>query len=94
MKWRLEPTVVEKTGDELWVGVKGQSNSAIAGSPRNIFRYSLESLTCGGRATEWARGLTRLPNPTKLRMPQSFISGVRLRVITSVVERETTQTAS
>ena len=32
---------VEKSLDDLWVGVKGQSNSEIAGSPRNIFRYSL-----------------------------------------------------
>ena len=32
---------VEKGLDELWVGVKGQSNLEIAGSPRNIFRYSL-----------------------------------------------------
>jgi hypothetical protein len=27
--------------DELWIGVKGQTNLEIAGSPRNIFRYSL-----------------------------------------------------
>ena len=32
---------VEKFSDELWLGVKGQSNSVIAGSPRNIFRYRL-----------------------------------------------------
>ena len=32
---------VEKSWDELRVGVKGQSNRVIAGSPRNIFRYSL-----------------------------------------------------
>jgi hypothetical protein len=32
---------VENYSDELWVGVKGQSSSEIAGSPRNIFRYSL-----------------------------------------------------
>ena len=31
--------IVAKILDELWVGVKGQSNSVIAGSPRNIFRY-------------------------------------------------------
>jgi hypothetical protein len=33
--------LVENSSDELWVGVKGQSNLEIAGSPRNIFRYSL-----------------------------------------------------
>ncbi len=32
---------VEKCSDELWLGVKGQTNSAIAGSPRNSFRASL-----------------------------------------------------
>ena len=39
--WRPEPTRVENLGDELWVGVKGQSNSVIAGSPRNAFRCSV-----------------------------------------------------
>ena len=29
---------VEKDGDELWLGVKGQSNQEIAGSPRKLFR--------------------------------------------------------
>ena len=41
MVWRPEPTSVENGGDELWVGVKGQSNSVIAGSPRNAFRCSV-----------------------------------------------------
>ncbi len=40
--WRNEPTDVEKSADELWVGVKCQSNSELAGSPRNAFRYSVE----------------------------------------------------
>ena len=30
-----------KGWDELWVGVKCQSNLEIAGSPRNVFRCSL-----------------------------------------------------
>ena len=34
--------MVENMGDDLWVGVKGQSNSVIAGSPRNAFRCSVE----------------------------------------------------
>ena len=41
---------VEKLSDELCVGVKGQSNSVIAGFLRNIFRYSLGTLCIGGRA--------------------------------------------
>ena len=32
---------VEKSPDDLWIGVKGQSNFVIAGSLRNIFRYSV-----------------------------------------------------
>ena len=35
---------VEKCLDEVWIGVKGQTNSEIAGSPRNNFRVSLECL--------------------------------------------------
>jgi hypothetical protein len=41
MQWRPEPTHVEKCGDELGVAVKFQSNSEIAGSPRNSFRASV-----------------------------------------------------
>ena len=33
--------MVENMGDELWIGVKGQANPVIAGSPRNVFRYSV-----------------------------------------------------
>ena len=32
---------VEKFSDDVWLGVKGQSNLQIAGSPRNSFRASL-----------------------------------------------------
>ena len=45
-RWRTEPTCVEKCGDDLWIGEKFQSNTEIAGFPRNSFRASLEmSLT-------------------------------------------------
>ena len=33
---------VEKLWDELWIGEKFQSNTEIAGSPRNSFRASLK----------------------------------------------------
>ena len=33
---------VKKGWDDLWIEVKFQSNSDIAGSPRNSFRASLE----------------------------------------------------
>ena len=39
--WRAAPISVEKLQDELRVGVKGQSNSEIARTPRNAFRCSL-----------------------------------------------------
>jgi hypothetical protein len=43
---------VAKCWDELWVEVKCQSNSEIAGSPRNVFRYSLSVESWGGRALD------------------------------------------
>ena len=41
---------VEKLWDELWIEVKCQSNTEIAGSPRNSFRASLMVKSIGGRA--------------------------------------------
>lgn len=38
---------VEKNSDDLWLGVKGQSNWEIAGSPRKIFRYRLARMLRG-----------------------------------------------
>jgi hypothetical protein len=38
---------VAKSSDELWVGAKDQSNLVIAGSPRNVFRYSLSAVLWG-----------------------------------------------
>ena len=37
-------TSVEKGGDDLWIGVKGQSNPEISRSPRNSFRASVNCL--------------------------------------------------
>jgi hypothetical protein len=39
--WRTELVTVEKVLDELWIGVKGQSNLEISCSLRNNFRVSL-----------------------------------------------------
>ena len=41
---------VKKGWDDLWIAVKFQSNSDIAGSPRNSFRASLKEEIHGGRA--------------------------------------------
>ncbi len=90
--WRPEPTSVENGGDDLWVGVKGQSNSVIAGSPRNAFRCSVAYERAGGRATGWLMGPNGLLTSAKLRMPVTCCVAVRLRGISFVVERETAQT--
>ena len=50
IKWRTEPISVKKLPDEVWIAEKFQSNSEIAGSPRNSFRTSLVLLAHGGRA--------------------------------------------
>ena len=68
MQWRTEPVNVEKFLDELWVGVKGQSNQEIARTPRNVFRNSVEVKSIRGRATNRTRGSQILPNPDELRM--------------------------
>ena len=36
--WRTELVYVEKYWDDLWLGVKGQSNLEIAGFLRNLFK--------------------------------------------------------
>ena len=48
--WRSELIVVKKAPDELWIAEKFQSNSEIAGSPRNSFRASLGVEAYGGKA--------------------------------------------
>ena len=48
--WRTELVTVEKVLDELWIGVKGQSNVEISCSLRNNFRVSLGRILYRGRA--------------------------------------------
>lgn len=48
---------VEKVLDELWIGVKGQSNLEISCSLRNNFRVSLEHILCRGKALNSRGGL-------------------------------------
>ena len=84
---------VENCSDELWLGVKGQSNLQISGSLRNVFRGSVGEVVHGGRATEGDRGASRLPYLIKLRIPCFCIPAVSPWGISSRVERETTQIA-
>ena len=93
-KRRTEPTKVENLGDELSLGVKGQSNSEIAGSPRNRFRPSLEVKLYGGRATECVMASSRGTEHNQTPNAIYIYSGVSVWVITSIRERKTIQTAS
>ena len=74
-----------KCSDELWVGVKGQSNLVIAGSPRNVFRYSLCVESSGGRALDGLgpqKGYQTQPNreyPEMLTGSETTCANVRGR---------------
>lgn len=81
---------VEKYLDELWIGVKGQSNLEISCSLRNNFRVSLDFQSLGGRALDSQGGL-----PAYQRKPNSEYqeckSGDRQWGISFIVERGTAQ---
>ena len=74
----------------MWIAEKFQSNSEIAGSPRNSFRASLEEVICGGRALNevGANKVTELYQTTNTIYVKSR---VRLRELSSVVKRERAQ---
>ena len=56
---------IAKCSDELWIGVKCQTNPEIAGSRRNNFRVSVIPMNCGGKALNGLRGLVLTePNQT------------------------------
>ena len=78
------------TGVDVWLAVKFQTNLEIAGAPRNSFRASVGNEFNGGKALNGLGGASLL-NPIKLRMPYKCSPAVRLRVIRSVVKRETAQ---
>ena len=90
IKWRTEPISVKKLPDEVWIAEKFQSNSEIAGSPRNSFRASLEVKIYGGRALNevGANKVTELYQTTNTMCGRT---GVRLRELSSVVKRERAQ---
>ena len=84
---------VTKCSDELWLGVKCQTNLEIAGSRRNNFRVSASAFNRGGRALNevGAYPATEL-NQTPNAAIQSLVVG--LREMSFVVERETAQIVS
>ena len=84
---------VTKGRDDLRVGVKCQANPEIAGSPRNAFRCSLGKGHHGGSALN-RRGGFPLTDPYQTSNAVVGQPGVRLWELSSMVERETAQTAS
>jgi len=82
---------VEKGLDELWIGVKFQSNTEIAGSPRNSFRASVVVKSDGGRALNRLGGV-KLTEPYQTPNAIHLYTAVRLCEISLIVERETAQT--
>ena len=82
---------IANRSDELWVGVKCQSNAEIAGSPRNALRCSPGFEAAGGRALLLCGGFTAYQATANSECVQP-IPGVRRAAQTLYVERETTQT--
>ena len=81
---------VAKGSDELWIGVKCQSNLEIAGSPRNRLRSSRTQTDTGGRAL-LARGGREPYQPLANYEYRCRANRVRRWVRTFIVKRATTQ---
>ena len=81
---------VEKFLHEVGLGVKGQSNLVIAGSPRNSFRASVVNCCV---EVEHCKNAGPIQGYQVLLNSECHIieAAVRLRVIRSVVKRETAQ---
>ena len=79
--------------DDLWVGVKGQSNSEIARTPRNAFRCSVGKRVIEVELPIGLGGFTAY-QPLMNSECYDTAAAVRQRVLRSVAERERTQTIS
>jgi hypothetical protein len=66
---RPAPFRAANLSDDLWLEVICQSNSEIAGSLRNIFRYSVKCLVLGVELLDECLG-SNLWHLTKLRIPE------------------------
>ena len=93
MGWRTEPPGVEKPLDDLWVGVKGQSNREIARTPRNVFRNSVVLSLLEVELLIGLGGVTSYQPLTNSECHE-MCAAVRARVLRSWSERERTQTYS
>jgi hypothetical protein len=67
--WRSELVYVVKCWDELWIGVKFQSNRDIAGSLRNSFTASVRVKIMEGRALNMQGPHLEVLSINKLRIP-------------------------
>ena len=84
---------VEKGLDELWIGVKGQSNWEIARTPRNAFRSSVKISLTEVELPIGLGGFTAYQTLTNSECCKIFLA-VRRWVLRSFAERGTTQTIS
>ena len=82
---------VVKRSDDLWLGVKCQSNSEIAGSPRNSFRASVVLVAFGGRALK-GFGAGNGTHPYQTTNTECVTTAVRTAGLSSSLKRETAQT--
>ena len=90
-KWRTEPVHVEKCLDDVWVGVKGQSNQEIARTPRNAFRCSVVECVPEVELPIGLGGFTAY-HPLMNSECRYIAAAVRAWVLRSMSERGTTRT--
>ena len=81
---------VEIVSDELWIGVKGQSNLEISCTLRNNFRVSLGKVSIGGRALNPRGGLPAYQRESNSEY-QIDVPGDRQWGISFIVKRGTAQ---
>ena len=79
--------------DDLWIGVKGQSNLEIARTPRNAFRCSVVESAMEVELPIGLGGFTAYQTLMNSEF-HGTAATVRLWVLMSIAERGTTQTNS
>ncbi len=81
---KTELVSVEKLSDDLWIVVTRQTNTEIAGSPRNSFWASLSFEACGGRALIGSRAALCSTSLSQTANATCGLLGVRLWGISSI----------
>ena len=85
--------MLKNVSDDLWVGVKGQSNLEIARTPRNAFRCSVVKSVMEVELPIGLGGFTAY-QPLMNSECHDIATAVRQWVLRSIAERGTTQTIS